>query len=762
MEICGQQVSSELVTRIQATVDSDPGLSRRELSRRLCTWLNWRSPTGKLRELGGRKMLLELDRGGVLRLPACSSGYAFQHPAARAVPLPERADVSCSLAQLGEVEVVPVSSRYSQASQVWKALMAAFHPLGGGPLCGAQIRYLVKSATHGWLGGLSFSAATWRLRARDEWIEWSEAARRTHLQQVVNNSRFLILPTVRVSHLASHVLSQCLKRLPRDWQERYGYAPVLAETFVDGARYGGTSYRAANWKHLGQTAARTDPYPNGKISSGPKQIYVYPLRPDAREILCREPVIPLGSRPAPEAPSDWAQEEFGRVAFYDERLKARLHRVALDFFAQPGALVPQACNGLEANVKGAYRFFANKQVTMQVLLRPHIEATVDRIADHRVVLAVQDSSSLNYTAHAAADMGPIHTVHSKATGMILHDTLALDTSGVPLGLLNVQCWARDKEDRGKSARRKALPIEEKESIKWLRSFEAVAEAQALCPHTTLVSVGDREADLYELFDLASQNPSGPKLLVRAERSRNRRIEEQHLWDVMAKEPVAGNKEIDVPRQGSRPKRHACLAVRYAKVTLDAPQGKDLPPVQMWAVYAVEADPDRKVTSPLEWMLLTTAPVGTIEEARERLRWYTLRWGIEVYHRTLKSGCRIEDRRLEEADRIEACLAIDMVVAWRVLLLTKQGREAPDIPCDVYLTKDEWQALYACAKREPPPDTPPPLRQAVRMIAQLGGFLGRKCDGDPGATTLWRGLQRLADITFGWVLAHAPHPARAGP
>lgn len=760
--MCGQHISSELISRIQGAIDSDPALSRRALSRRLCAWLNWRSPNGKLQEMGGRKMLLELDRRGVVCLPECSTPYAFQQPTATAGSLPELAEVSCDLGELGDVEVVPVSSRYSQASRVWKALMETFHPLGAGPLCGAQIRYVVRSGKHGWLGGLSFSASTWRLQARDTWIGWSEASRRENLQQVVGNSRFLILPTVRVPHLASHVLSQCLKRLQLDWQERYGYAPVLVETFVDGEQYSGASYRAANWTHLGQTAARSNPYPNGKISSGPKQVYVYPLCPDCREILCREPVIPLGSRPAPEAPSDWAQQEFGRVAFYDARLKARLHRVALDFFAQPGALVPQACNGLEANVKGAYRFFANKQVNMQVLLRPHIEATVDRIAEHPVVLAVQDSSSLNYTAHAAADMGPIHTTQSQATGLILHDTLAFDTSGVPLGLLNVQCWARDKENRGKSARRKELPIEEKESIKWLHSYEAVAEAQALCPNTTLVSVGDREADLYELFDQATQNPSGPRLLVRAERSRNRRVEQQPLWDRLAKEPVAGHQKICVPRKGSRPKRTASLRVHHAKVKLRPPQHKDLPPVQIWAVYAVEDDPGRKVSSPLEWMLLTTAPVASLEDACQRLRWYALRWGIEVYHRTLKSGCRIEDRRLEEADRIEACLAIDMVVAWRVYLLTKQGRETPDIPCDVFLSEDEWQALYACVKRENPPTTPPPLRETVRMIAQLGGFLGRKCDGEPGTTTLWRGLQRLADITFGWVLARTPRLTRAGP
>jgi len=164
----------------------------------------------------------------------------------------------------------------------------------------------------------------------------------------VCNSRFLILPTVRVPHLASHVLARSLRRLSGDWEERYGYAPTLVETFVDPARFRGTSYRAANWIHVGQTAARSDPHPNGKVSRGRKDVYLYPLRRDWREVLCCEPESGLGSRCGPESPSDWAEEEFGRVAFYDDRLKERLYLLARDFYGQPGVLIPQACNGSEA------------------------------------------------------------------------------------------------------------------------------------------------------------------------------------------------------------------------------------------------------------------------------------------------------------------------------------------------------------------------------------------------------------------------------
>jgi hypothetical protein len=278
----------------------------------------------------------------------------------------------------------------------------------------------------------------------------------------------------------------------------------------------------------------------------------------------------------------------------------------------------------------------------------------------------------------------------------------------------------------------------------------------------LVSVGDREADIYDLFFLAQEDESGPKLLVRAEHSRSRKVEQEYLWEKMAGEEVAGIQEVYVPGKGLRPARSAKLEVRYAEVTLDAPKGKGLAPISLWAVYALEADYGPEVKSPLEWMLLTTVEVSSFEEATERLRWYMKRWGIEVYHRTLKSGCRIQDRRLNNADRLESCLAIDMVVAWRIYWLARQGRQTPEIPCDVFLSEGEWKALSVFVRKGAPPDTPPSLREAVRMIASLGGFLGRRGDGEPGTTTLWRGLQRLEDIALTYELAQALHRQRDSP
>ena len=750
------------MARIEATVRSEPSLSRRALSLRVCEWLQWRAANGKLKEVSCRKALLELHRRGLITLPAAAES-CFERSCAKlpADGLIEGLELQCTLKDLGEIRIVAVSSRYSKTSQIWNGLMERFHYLGKGPLCGAQIRYLICSSQYGWVGALAFSAAMWRLKAREKYIGWTEAARRANLHRLVCNSRLLILPSVHVPNLASHVLSLCMARLMEDWTVRYGYGPVLVETFVDPKRFSGACYRAANWLWIGQTVARPTAYPNGKVADGPKDIYLHPLQRNWKQLLCAEPSLALCSAPRPEAPADWTEEEFGTVPFFDERLKQRLFTLAADFYAQPGELVPQASNGSEAKTKAAYRFFKNSNVDMQTLIRPHIESTIERLRSHPVILAVQDTTTLNYTAHPPEGVGPINTSKDRAVGLLLHDTMAFTLEGTPLGLLNVHCWARDPEEAGKKYHRKELSIEEKESFKWLVSYRAVAEAQKLCPETMLVSVGDREADIYELFSEALQDPRNPRLLVRAERTRQRKVEQEGLWPRMSGEPVAGGLKVRVPRRGSRPARTARLQVRLAQVVLRPPKKSPLPPLSVWAVYAREVGYSTKVKEPIDWMLLTTVKTESFEDACERLTWYSRRWGIEVYHRTVKSGCRIQDRRLDDVDSLEACLAIDLVVAWRVYWLTMTGRERPETPCDQILSKEEWRVLSVWATGKVA-DIAPSAQQAARWIGKLGGWLARGKEDNPGTTCMCRGLVRLPNIVQGYLLALQVHGLRDGP
>jgi hypothetical protein len=758
MDVCGQYFSQALLDRIQETIRSEPSISRLDLSRRVCEWLNWRSPNGRLQDMGCRKALAHLHHRGLLDLPRREGRYNFERPAGHSAE-PVIPELCGPLRELGEVTVEPVSSRYARESKLWFALLDRYHYLGSGPLCGAQIRYVVKSSKHGYLGALAFSSAAWALKARDDYIGWTEGARRANLPRVLANDRFLILPTVQVKHLASHVLSLALSRLPQDWAQRYQMPPVLVETFVDPTRFAGTCYRAANWRYVGDTAGRRD--------GRPKQIFLYPLERRWRQVLCTEPPRRLAARPRPDAPAHWAEAEFGTVRWYDERLKHRLYTIAQDFYQNPQANIPEAC-GTKARTMGAYRFFHNPKVTLDVVLTAHTEATIERIKSHRVVLVPQDTTTLDYSTHSlTGGLGPTNTQEDHALGLLLHDTLAFTEGGTPLGILDAQCWARDPQEQGKRYRRKELPIEQKESMKWLRSFRKAAQVQKLSPETLLVVMGDREADIYELFRETRGELDGPQLLVRAEKTRNRKVApEEFLWDCMAKQQVAGVLKIHIPRRGVRKAREAWVQVRFAPVTLIPPKHCGAAPtIPVWAVYVTEeGNPTR--AEPIEWMLLTTVAVTSFAEARQRVEWYSGRWGIEVYHRTLKSGCRIEDRQLETADRLETCLGVDMVVAWRIYYLTMLGRETPDLPCTVFFKDIEWKALCCYVNRTPvPPEKPPPISKVVFMIGALGGHLGRRGDGFPGTQTLWRGMLKAcvaAEVYAATTEQHYFHPIHSGP
>jgi hypothetical protein len=749
MLVCGREFDEAIIGRIRAEVRDKPVLTRRRLSLQVCDWLKWESHNGKPKEMSCRVALLKLERRGLVRLPAPHGWGSSQTTNRKLQPSGFEIDrITCSLAELGGIELVRINNCQSSLSKIWNGLMQSYHYLGAGPLCGAQIRYLIKSEHYGWVGGLAFSAAAWRLKPRDQWIGWDEEARRANLNRVVCNSRFLIPSQVHVPNLASHVLGLAARCLSRDWNERYGLTPLLLETFVAKERFTGTSYQAANWQKVGETQGRGRQDRLRDSLRQVKDIYVYPLAKEVRESLCSS--IPLNrlklkvqKRPA----IDWAEEEVGRADLGDRRLEKRLVSLLRDFYARPQANIPEACRS-RAKTKAAYRFLEHPKMTMNKVLSAHYESTLERIKQEKIVLSVQDTTTLNYTTHPdTKGLGPIGYRKNGGLGLLLHDTLAFNPQGVALGVVNVQCWARDEAEFGKKQERKGLPIEQKESNKWLVSYQKTAEAQKRCPDTTLVSVGDREADIYELFELALKESKGAKLLVRAMHDRLLTEGQGHLRQKLAQQKVSGVQEVPIPRRGNHRSRVAQMEVRFAQVNLEPPQDRPgLPVLSVWAVLAKEINAPADI-DPIEWLLLTTMEVTTFEQAVEKIKWYTIRWSIEVYHRTLKTGCKIEERQLGTADRIETCLGIDMIVAWRIIYLTKLGRDTPDVPCSVYFEEAEWKALTVYITRNPvPPQKPPTLREAVRMVATLGGFIGRKGDGEPGAQSLWIGLAHLEGAT----------------
>jgi hypothetical protein len=457
-----------------------------------------------------------------------------------------------------------------------------------------------------------------------------------------------------------------------------------------------------------------------------------------------------------DSDATWAEEEFGDAELGDVRRTARLVQLATILGAQPSASLPDATDD-PASLKAAYRFFDNDYVRAEAMLASHIQSTTRRMQAVERVLAVQDTTYLDWTDHpATAGLGPLAAPTHQ--GLLAHTTLALTPERVPLGLLQQQVWARDKEVR-RNQDHKQRPIAEKESQKWLTSLEAIEAARAACPDTHFVSVGDREADVYDLFLVA--RPVGVDLLVRAAQDRKADHPEKYLWAAMASAASAATLTIHMGARAGQVARDATLTVRWRQVTLRPPNSREkekLPNITVWAVWACERNPPAGVEA-VEWLLLTTVPLTSTEDALEILEWYAARWGIEVWHKVLKSGCRIEDRQLEAADRLIRCLTLYSVIAWRILYATMLARAAPDVPCTVLLDADEWQGLYCRIHRVAiAPAKPPTLRQAVRWIAQLGGFLGRKRDGEPGVTVLWKGFQHLVDIAAMYRIMHPAPPA----
>ncbi len=475
-----------------------------------------------------------------------------------------------------------------------------------------------------------------------------------------------------------------------------------------------------------------------------------------------------------EYQTGWAAEEFAGVELGDARLNARLVRLCGRFSESPESPINQACEDW-AETKAAYRFFKNDNVMAENVLAAHRQKTADRAKEHDTVLALQDTSYLVYTSHGATEgLGKMSLKKGKnidriySNGLVMHTCLAVTTNGLPLGLLDQKIFVRKlrKKESGKARPNDLLPVEEKESYRWLA---ALKNATDTAEDTEVVTVCDREADFYDLFRQA-QDLSAPVLVrANADRSVNRRSRYAEkgvvkLWEYMAAQPVVGTRNVEVARRAktkhdkSRGRRVAIVDVRLGEFHFNPPRNhvkhgiEQLPDIRMRAVYAREfSAPEGE--EPVEWMLLTNLPVKSFEDAAEKIDWYALRWRIEMFFKVLKSGFKVEDCRLGTADRLIRYLTIMSILAWRLFMLTIIARTDPACSSSTFLTENEWKALFRKENRNKPlPEAAPSVGLAVTWIARLGGYLARKSDPPPGTLVLWRGWKRLIDLADGWAMA----------
>lgn len=465
----------------------------------------------------------------------------------------------------------------------------------------------------------------------------------------------------------------------------------------------------------------------------------------------------------------WVNEEMKTAKLRDERLNKRLKRILSDFAERPTASIPAACGG-KRETDAAYEFFDNAKVEFEKVLQPHIDATRQRIAAQEVLLLVQDTTELEVTRpeQQVAGAGPMDSASRR--GAYLHLMEAFTPDGTPLGAVWADAWTRDDEyfskpQQEKRKRRKALPIEEKESFRWLQGLRQARQVAQELPQVQCICVGDSEADIYHLF----AEPRGERpvhWLIRACQERNAETAagmQGAIRDCVMTAPVLFTKEVSVrgrraktacetrTRRTSRESRTAEVEVRAARVTLQPPADSDrpLPPISVNAVLVREANPPAG-EEPVEWLLLTTLPIDTVEEVRQIIQYYCVRWMIEVFFRTLKSGCRVEERRFEHIERLLPCVAVYLVVAWRTLMVCRLGHSCPDIDCEAVFEPSEWKSVYMAVHQKDPPRNPPKLVEMLRLIGQLGGYVNRPNRIDlPGPQTIWLGMQRMRDLAWAW-------------
>ena len=445
-------------------------------------------------------------------------------------------------------------------------------------------------------------------------------------------------------------------------------------------------------------------------------------------------------------------ESYEKAEFGDERLSKRLSRLLKQLSGKPEASISASCQD-PYQAKAAYRFVGNEEVNTEAITKIAHEVTIENIVAARppVVLIPQDTSGISYnTLRATSGLGSMGN-NKNALGIQLHSAVALGEDGEVFGLLAQKIWVRPPEDFGQSdTSRSKLPIEEKESYKWLETME---NAQGVFPEGTLaVHICDREGDIYELFCKAAKI----KANYLCRRTYNRNIEEEDglkkLDDYVNSLPEAGRVTIRVPRDShtNRKERDAEVAIRFGKCKIkksDALAGnKDLPEsIEAYVISVVETNPppgQEKVF----WRLITNVATMNYEDALTRIQWYTQRWKIETFHRTLKSGCKVEELQFDTAEKLMKLISIYSIIALQIMLLTYVARTRPGESCEICLSEDEWKILYRVAnKTKVLPEKPPTIREAVIMIAKLGGFLARKSDGFPGVTVIWRGLSDLYTI-----------------
>ena len=441
--------------------------------------------------------------------------------------------------------------------------------------------------------------------------------------------------------------------------------------------------------------------------------------------------------------SGWVAKEFETLDFQSKRLEIRFKKAMSDISEQPDKSILLA-SGSRARAKAAYRMLGNEKFDKESILSAHRDAIEERSGEEMVLLAVQDTTSINYATHAKTkDMG---YNCEQTRGVNVHSCILITREGIPTGVVAQSIITRvEKETRGVSHQEKRMrPIEEKESYRWL---ETMVKAGERAPkNVRVVHIADREGDIYELYALAQE--TGQEFVIRGICDRVD-PENKHVMKELRERETAGKTEVTIPanRKKKTEEREAILRVQYLRTEIKKPQirAKDpelAPSLTVTLIRMSEETPPGGEEG-IEWILITNIEVKNAEDALVLADYYRQRWKIERFHYVLKSGCEIEELQQRSVHRLELMILMYSIITIHIMQLTYLARNAPETPCDLILSEKEWKTLYRAGNRTTiDAETPPSMQEAVRLIAKLGGRVGAKSDGPPGLKVIWMGLYSL--------------------
>lgn len=463
-----------------------------------------------------------------------------------------------------------------------------------------------------------------------------------------------------------------------------------------------------------------------------------------------------------ENPQSWSEFVFSQCDFKDKRLTKRLIQIGNQLSVHSGGSLLSSCEGDSSKIEGSYRLLRNKRVTAREIGLGGYKASAALAKSSSIILAIEDSTSLSYSHEVRSELG-LTGRHKNAyqRGYMVHSTLLVDGEQErTLGLVAQERWCREESSYGKSHHRKKIPYESKESMKW--ETNTLHLEQLLEEHlSSVISVCDREADIYEYLHYKCLMEQ--RFLVRAKHNRLLKLNKAYLFDELKQTESLGRYTILVAQKGGRKEREALIELKALHVTLTPPARQitgldELTPITLTALLAQEVNTDSE--EPLQWILLTSEPITSFEEARTLTRYYELRWKIEDFHKAWKSGVGAEDQRMQSPENLEKMVVILSFVAVRLLQLkehfeqqghlTLSGKE--QVSCDTLLSDIEWKILWKATEKGEFPKMVPTAAWVYKAIAKLGGWNDSKRTGKAAWSTIWKGFFRLRERLEGYLVA----------